>query len=364
MEVAPESRKGTLFDLTHISLKPGIIPAGLILASLLPENIAEYWKNAKSFHLVLFDNPQSINPKTLLRGKQVADLVKNIQPDIIYFEDTSLRVALGSSVLPKATWVTGVHDPAPHLGESNWRTSLSRKLMYGKTKQFILHNEAQRKDFVENYRISYGATSVIRLGIYDVYYDLASKSSGPKNNNILFFGRISPYKGLKVLFDAAEHVSKQVKNVTFTVVGKPIPGYQIPQMPVLLNGGKFDIHLEYVSATMLGNYFHQATCVVCPYLDATQSGVVLTAYAFNKPVIATRTGGMPEYVKDMQTGLLVEPSDPDALADAIVLLLEDQHLLAIMENWITFMQKNDLNWGTISNQYVAVFKSVIKNDNH
>ncbi|MFN5422931.1 MAG: glycosyltransferase, partial [bacterium] len=63
-----------------------------------------------------------------------------------------------------------------------------------------------------------------------------------------------------------------------------------------------------------------ATFVVCPYRDATQSGVLMTSFAFGKPVLATRVGAFPEYVTDGHNGLLLDP-EPTAFAQGICLAL-------------------------------------------
>jgi glycosyltransferase involved in cell wall biosynthesis len=65
-------------------------------------------------------------------------------------------------------------------------------------------------------------------------------------------------------------------------------------------------------------YFSAADLVVLPYESATQSAIVPIAYAFERPVLATRVGGLPEAVRDGETGLLVEPRNPTALAEAII----------------------------------------------
>ena len=61
----------------------------------------------------------------------------------------------------------------------------------------------------------------------------------------------------------------------------------------------------------------KSVCTVCPYKDSTQSGVVMTSYAFDVPVIATRVGGMPEFIEDGKTGFLVPKEDADALAGVL-----------------------------------------------
>jgi glycosyltransferase involved in cell wall biosynthesis len=75
---------------------------------------------------------------------------------------------------------------------------------------------------------------------------------------------------------------------------------------------------SYVPNEELGVYFSAADVVVLPYLEATQSGVVQVALGFEKPIIATSVGGMPEAVHEGETGLIVPPADSDALYKAIL----------------------------------------------
>ncbi len=100
----------------------------------------------------------------------------------------------------------------------------------------------------------------------------------------------------------------------------------------------------------------QSTFVVCPYLDATQSGVVLTAYAFGKPVIATQVGGLPEYVHHGE--------NPDALAEAIIYLLQNPEKRRQMKKAIQQLAETELSWSRIAEQTVKVYEKVLSQDGH
>lgn len=70
--------------------------------------------------------------------------------------------------------------------------------------------------------------------------------------------------------------------------------------------------------------------VVLPYVEAGQSALIAAAYFFHKPVIVTRTGALPEYVVDGQTGWIVAPREPAALAAALRAALADPNRLEAM----------------------------------
>ena len=69
---------------------------------------------------------------------------------------------------------------------------------------------------------------------------------------------------------------------------------------------------------------------VLPYVNATQSALIAAAYFFRKPVLATRTGALPEYVEDGRTGCIVEPGHPATLARCLADMLGDPADLAGM----------------------------------
>ncbi len=88
LEVTPESRQGTILDLTSVPLVPGITPADPLLAPLLPEKIREYWKDVGGFYIATFNHPKSIQPETIRHGKIITDFMRAWRPDIILFDES------------------------------------------------------------------------------------------------------------------------------------------------------------------------------------------------------------------------------------------------------------------------------------
>lgn len=149
-------------------------------------------------------------------------------------------------------------------------------------------------------------------------------------------------------YAAAPQVAERVPDVRFVVAGRPIDGYKVPRPPSLPNGGRIELIAGHVAPERLARLHAEATLVACPYLDATQSGVILTAYALGTPVVASAVGGLPEYVEDETTGLLVPPGDADALAEAIVRILTDDSLRQRLQRGAAAARDGRLAWPRIA----------------
>ena len=140
---------------------------------------------------------------------------------------------------------------------------------------------------------------------------------------LLFFGFVRRYKGLDVLIEALPKVLASRK-VTLVVAGEfyePVEPLRA-RIAQLGLGDRVRVLDRYVPDEEVGDLVAAADCVVLPYRSATQSGVVLVAYAGGCPVISTAVGGLPEVVDDGVTGFLVPPENPGALADAILRFYE------------------------------------------
>ena len=160
--------------------------------------------------------------------------------------------------------------------------------------------------------------------VYEIFGRAVAKGAAKERLNIrderviLFFGYIRSYKGLHTLIDAMKEVKKFLR-VKLLVVGEfyddeekyrwHISDAQVRDV--------VDVISDYVPNERVGEYFSAADVVVLPYLSATQSGIAQIAYNFDKPVIATKVGGLAEVVAEGVSGLLVPPNDPHSLAAAI-----------------------------------------------
>lgn len=134
----------------------------------------------------------------------------------------------------------------------------------------------------------------------------------PANGRIaLFFGFIRHYKGLDLLFDAIALVKKNpdLPDLRFLIAGEfyEDPKPYLQQIRNLGIEDRLILHTEFIPDSRVRDYLCAADVVVQPYRNATQSGVTPLAYHFEKPMIVTNVGGLPDLVPDGVSGLQTQP---------------------------------------------------------
>ncbi|MDQ7041100.1 MAG: glycosyltransferase [Rhodothermus sp.] len=161
---------------------------------------------------------------------------------------------------------------------------------------------------------------------------------------LLFFGFVRRYKGLDVLLEAMPLVRMALPDVQLLVAGEfyePADRYRA-RIRALDLSSCVQLHDRYIPESEVAWYFSAADLIVQPYLSATQSGVVPMAFHFERPVVVTAVGGLPEVVPHEVAGFVVPPGNTAALAEAIVRffregwaerLTEGVRLLRVRYSW-------------------------------
>ncbi len=356
LELAPDTWSSALFDVPPRPLPSGIVPAAPVLRECLPAPLHRYWQNASSFNFVVHNCRRSLHPATAWTSHKAARFVCGLRPDVIHLDNVQLRMGLALWEWRRIPMVLTVHDPEPHSGEGNWRSGVANRLTFPFVRRFVLYNESWAAPFAARIQVPRDRIDTMRLGVHGMCGEWEHEIAPEEEKTVLFFGRLSLYKGLEVLYRAAPLVAQKVKNVRFIVAGRPERGYTPPPPPQLPNGGEIQVVQRYLHNAEASQLFERAALVVCPNIDATQSGVVLTAFGFGKPVVATRVGGIPEYVENGVTGDLVEPNDPAALADALVRLLLDRSARLQMQANVRRHAQGEFSWRTFAGQMRQVYE--------
>lgn len=136
---------------------------------------------------------------------------------------------------------------------------------------------------------------------------------------VLFFGFIRDYKGLDLLLQAMADERMEPLGVKLIVAGEfygdPKPYHDL--IARLDLSSRVAMHTDFIPDHEVNRYFCAADLVAQPYKTATQSGVTQIAFHFERPMLVTNVGGLPEIVPDGKVGFVVEPQ-AQAIADAIV----------------------------------------------
>jgi len=285
-------------------------------------------------HLSKFDRAVTYQPFSKPRLRQplqqvhmiytILQRIKNFGPDVIHFQHGHLWFNLALPLLRRYPLVITIHDARHHPGDKESRKTPQTimDLGYHRADQVIVHGNQLKQVVVHRLRIPSEIVHVIpQLGLW---HAAARSQVEEEDHLILFFGRIWEYKGLEYLIRAEPLITAQVPDARIIIAGRGEDFSRYRDM--MVHPEHFVFHNEYISDDQRAKLFGRASIVVLPYTDASQSGVIPIAYAFGKPVVATKVGGLPEMVDHGRTGYLVPPCDERALADAIVRLLRDREL--------------------------------------
>lgn len=213
------------------------------------------------------------------------------------------------------------HNVAPHE-----HGKLARQAVrYGLSKMngFVVHSRSEERELDDLH------LNNPRITLFHPLYDIFPGQDIPKSEArkrlehesddriVLYFGMIRPYKGVDILLRAAEQLV-DIPRLKILIVGEIYSGgTEIRRLIWKLPKGMVTLVDRYVSNEEVAFWFRAADIVALPYLSATQSGIVPIAYCCRRPVIVTCVGGLPDVVRNNETGYLIKPNDPEALADAI-----------------------------------------------
>ena len=248
--------------------------------------------------------------------------VKTVKPDFVYFYNVD-SIALLFSFSSKYKWGMAVHDPILHSSEKNaFFHQMIRRILFYKCHSFFLFSATYLNEFSHEYNIPTQNIHLTALGAYE-QIAIPNSSEEHKGLNLLFFGRIEQYKGLKYLLASFKLLREKYDDIYLHVLGK---GY-IETDIIDLNNPGLNIVNRFYTVEEFRETISKCDLVVCPYTDATQSGVIMSSYAFRKPVVATKVGGLSEMVTHLKTGYLIDTYEPHVIFNAIDFIYHNKGLL-------------------------------------
>lgn len=271
--------------------------------------------------------------------------------DVVHIQNFSQFVPLVRRINPQARIVLHMH--------SDWLVQLDRYLLEPRladTDQIVGNSEyvteAIRKHFPNH---ALRCDTVYNGVDIDAFYPPAKDAFCSKRDLIVWVGRLSPEKGVHVLLDAFEKVLAVRPSARLELIGgpyvRPIGEVNIHHNPMVRKLNRFygkESYIEFLERRLrmgldtkvsrVGTLRHKEltdrlrgmALMAMPSLFETFGMPVAEAMATALPVVSSRVGGLPELVADEKTGLLVDPDDPQGLAEAMLRLLNDRALAQAM----------------------------------
>jgi glycosyltransferase involved in cell wall biosynthesis len=254
--------------------------------------------------------------------------IKKQQPDLLIskfwlpFMGPSLGTVLRWGRTKKTRVVSVIDNIIPH--EKRPGDYILAKYFVKAVDAFIVMSRSvgsDMKKFTDQQPVRY-----IPHPIYDNYGAITKKEEalahlGLKTNiqYILFFGFIRDYKGLDLLLEAMADERIRSLPIKLIVAGEYYANEEKYQQLIqeLNISEQLELRPDFIPNAEVRYYFGAADLVVQPYKSATQSGISQLAYHFEKPMIVTRVGGLPEIVEDGVAGYVVDV-DKNKVVEAIL----------------------------------------------
>jgi len=211
-------------------------------------------------------------------------------------------------------------------------------------------------------------SSIIPMGIYPEQFQSESPTSNKKELKILFVGRLIDLKGICHLITAMKTVISMIDNVHLKIIGNGPERVKLEQLTNVLGISSRVQFIDNTGREKLLLHYNDANLFVLPSITINGQteglGVVLLeAMASGVPVIGSNTGGIPDIITDGVNGLLVPPGDPDALAAAIITILENPEMADKFTTEGLKTVKERFSWDKISDQFIEVYQRVLNESN-
>ena len=261
------------------------------------------------------------------RHWKVVWAVRSFKPDVVWSPAAHAWDLILYPWLMKFPIVQTIHDVSPHLGERSRYYEALREFECAASTRLVVLSEAARSQVhpsVSRDRVHVVPPCPFPLGRG---FERGGFAPPPGNRQILFSGRILPYKGVGQLLQAFAAAVSAVPDAKLAIVGA---GDMSPYRELVESTPNVTVDNSFVSEESLTQYYADSDFVVLPYVDASQSGVIPLALSNGRAVIATDVGGLAEQFSPDQHGLLVPPDDVPRLAEAIQTLLSDPQRVRTM----------------------------------
>ncbi|MFC2110887.1 glycosyltransferase family 4 protein [Bacteroidota bacterium] len=356
-----DRKRNNIIDFTDIEVKNGL-QSDALLSLLIPEEVVRYANEVFNINFFIYESVKLRSFFNMFLSINFAGILR--QYNVIHFNGTSGILPWLIMLLFDKKLVFTIHDYYPHSGEG--KGSFLSKFINRKLNKFKInskHHAVIQNKFDYSYLLSKerGAKNISfipfgQLEIYKCFQDNALIDN-TSSSDILFFGRISKYKGIDYLLEAFERLWLSYPQIKLIIAGS---GELDFKFDFKRYEGSVLFLNRFIDNSELVNLIQKTKVVVCPYTDATQSGVAMTAFALGKPVVASNVGGFSEIIENGVNGYLVEPRDAYHLYTTLQKIFSDNDSIIFMSNEV---ENNNclpeiFQWENIAKNYLQLYSKL------
>lgn len=266
--------------------------------------------------------------------------------------------------------VLTVHDLLPHdTGEQH---KALYKRLYASMDALICHSEHIRTRLLQEFLVPAAKIAVIPHGPF--FYDLPEQEeSGVRaalqvadgQQMVLWQGILFPYKGVDLLLAAWRQVEARSDRATLVILGTGDPALleELQQQARQHGLERVRFALRFCSAEELVAAYRAASVVVYPYRAITTSGALATGLALGKAIVASDLPVFREALQDGETALLVDATNADALADALLRVTGEPEVRGRLSRNVAALRFGDQSWQEIAAATEQVYEGVLSQGN-
>ncbi len=264
--------------------------------------------------------------------------ILNHKPRIIHFQWLDRFILVDRVLLPvlarlcRHKVVLTVHNinAAKRDDRDNLFNRTSLRILYRTAHLLIVHTPQSKIELLKEFNVKESKISVVKHGMNNrvTRKGITSAQSrdilktGATEKVVLFFGNIDHYKGLDLLIESLNFLSNDfLADFRLLIAGNSkIAEYTNSIVEKIDKSGfkdKISHRIGYIPDQEVEQYFMAADCILLPYRNIYQSGVIFMAYAFGLPVIVTDIGNFRNDISEGETGFLIPSNKPEDLSKAM-----------------------------------------------
>jgi len=301
---------------------------------------------------------------------RVALAIKKIAPEVVHFHARPHLIPLIKKMIG-CSCIVSAHSDISGLSPSRFDRKIALNGLMSASFIHVVSNFIKKTikgELAEEHppiRTIYNGVDYFRY-TYEKDLDSLFRSRFGMDSKtvILFVGRIEAEKGIHTLLDAFELLMRSKEDLALVLVG-PLGGFGYEKLGsyqtwirerIRFLGRDRVLATGAVSEEELIAFYSLADIFVYPSVFQDPSPMApLEAMSFGKPVVTSSVGGIPELVENQRTGLLVSPSNPYELANAIMTLAQDPAKRISMGREGRRKVLERFNWKTVAQEIEKLY---------